>query len=61
MQPRSTQPGSTAAVLALAEVAAAIEAFNRGDSNVVDALDAIIVAVEMHEAGVRHDPRRDAA
>jgi hypothetical protein len=61
MQPRTTQPGPIAAVLTLAEIAAAIEAFNRGESNVFDALDAILEAVEGHRADVKHDPRRDAA
>lgn len=41
-------PFSTTAILALAEIKAAVEAFDSGDTNVVDALDAVIVAVETH-------------
>ncbi len=47
------------AVLAMAEIKAATDAFDRGDTNVFDALDAIRVAVEAcaeSEAG-----RREAA
>ena len=47
------------ALLTLAEIKAAIEAFDRGDSNVCDVLDAIIVAVEAYRAA--GDERRDAA
>jgi hypothetical protein len=46
MRPRWNQSSRTTAVLALAEIKAAIEAFDRGETNVFDALDAIIVAVE---------------
>jgi hypothetical protein len=46
MRPRRNQSSPTIAVLALAEIKAAIEAFDRGETNVFDALDAIIVAVE---------------
>jgi hypothetical protein len=47
------------AVLVMAEIKAATDAFDRGDTNVFDALDAIRVAVEAYaesEAG-----RREAA
>lgn len=47
------------AVLAMAEIKAATEAFERGDTNVFDALDAVTVAIE-GLAG-RDVSRRDAA
>ena len=61
-----TIPSPTAAVLTLAEIKAAVERFDRGDSNAFDALDTIIVAVETHQAAmaraVQHRARhRDAA
>ena len=56
-----SQPSPAAAILTLAEIKAAVEAFDRGESNVFDALDAIIVAVEAQQAAARPEPRRDAA
>lgn len=44
------------AVLAMAEIKAATEAFDQGDTNVFDALDAVKVAVDGYaerEAGTR--------
>lgn len=61
MQPACSQPSPAAAILAIAEIKAATEAFDRGDANVFDALDAIIVAVEAHQAVARPESRRDAA
>jgi hypothetical protein len=52
-------PFATTAILTLAEVKAAVEAFDRGKSNVFEALDAIIVAVEAHQAAMAHDSRRE--
>lgn len=43
-------PFAMNAILTLAEIKAAVEAFDRGDANVFDALDAILVAVEAHQA-----------
>jgi len=59
-------PFSTTAILTLAEIKAAVEAFDRGDTNVFDALDAVIVAIDAHRAALdgeprRKDKRRDAA
>lgn len=48
-------PFSTTAILALAEIKAAVESFDRGDSNVFDALDAVIVAIEAHRAATASD------
>jgi hypothetical protein len=61
-----SHPSPAAAILTLSEIKAAVEAFDRGDTNVFDALDAITVAVEAHQAAMAHDGRceprrRDAA
>jgi len=47
------------AVLAMAEIKAATDAIDRGDTNVFDALDAIRVAVEAYAE--EEDGRREAA
>lgn len=52
-------PFAATAILALAEIKAAVEAFDRGDTNVFEALDAIIVAVEAHQALMAHQTRRE--
>lgn len=54
-----SQPSPATAILRLAEIKAAVEAFDRGDTNVFDALDAIIVAVEAYRNAMAS--RRDAA
>jgi hypothetical protein len=66
MRPLSKPSIQTATILTLAEIKAAVGAFDRGDTNVFDALDAIIVAVEAYQAAIaravhRKDRRRDAA
>lgn len=43
-------PLATTAILTLADIKAAVDVFDRGESNVFDALDAIIVAVDAHQA-----------
>ena len=40
------------AILAMAEIKAVTEAFDRGDANIFDALDAVLVAVEAYRAAV---------
>ena len=52
-------PFATTAILTLAEIKAAVEAFDRGDTGVFDALDAISVAVEAHQAAMAHHGRRE--
>jgi len=47
------------AVFTLAEIKAAAEAFDRGETNVFDALEAIVVAVDAYQATAQ--PRRAAA
>lgn len=66
MQKPSTVSFAKSAILTLAEIKAAVEAFDHGDTNAFDALDAIIVAVDAHRATkapeARRKPRRrDAA
>ena len=61
MRPLHSKLSSTTAVFAIAEIKAAVEAFDRGDTNVFDALTAIIVAVEAYQGSTRSEPRRDAA
>lgn len=46
MRPQYGQSTSATAILTLGEIKATIEAFDRGDQNVFDALGAIAVAVE---------------
>ena len=55
---------ATTAILTLADIKAAADAFERGEVNVFDALDATAVAIEAYEATAREAtarPRRDAA
>jgi len=52
-------PFAKPAILTLAEIKAAVEAFDRGDSNVFDALDAIVVTVEAHQAATAGTSQRD--
>lgn len=50
-----------AAILAVEEMKQAVDAFDRGETNVFDALDSIIVAVEAYQAATRVEPHRGAA
>ena len=52
-------PFATTAILTLGEIKAAVNAFDRGESNAFDALHAIIVAVEAHQAAMTHGGRRE--
>lgn len=52
-------PLTTTAILTLAEIKAATEAFDRGETNVFEALDAVVVAIEAYRAA--EQPRREAA
>lgn len=58
-------PSAPLAVCTLADIKAAAAAFDRGESNVFEALDAIRVAIEAwaetHGASPRPRRRRDAA
>lgn len=57
---RPQLPGSTA-VLLLAEIKQAIEAFDEGDSNVFDTLRAIAVLLEPHRLQEHEQATRRAA
>jgi hypothetical protein len=61
MRPQRSQLSSATAILLLAEIKASIDAFNRGDMNVADALDAIIFAIESHQVAANAEVCRDAA
>lgn len=52
-----TIPFAAAAVLALAEVKAVTAAFDRGELNVFDALEAIVVAVDAQRGVERLRPK----
>ena len=43
-------PFAGTAICTIAQIKAAVEAFDRGQSNVFDALDVIVVAVEAYRA-----------
>lgn len=51
-------PFATTAIRTIAQIKAAVEAFDRGESNVFDALDVIVVAVEAYEATTTKKPAR---
>lgn len=59
MKKPAVLPLAKNAVLVLAEIKAATEAFDRGETNVYDALDAIIVAVEAYRS--TECPHQEAA
>jgi hypothetical protein len=61
MRPSCSQLSQTAAVLTLAEIKAAVEAFDRGETNVSDALEAIIVELEAYRAATRPENSRKTA
>jgi hypothetical protein len=49
MRPVWSQSSPATAILALAEIKAAVEAFDRGETNVFDALVVVAVAVEAYQ------------
>ena len=56
----STKPlPAHAAILTLAEIKSAVEAFDRGESNAFDSIDAIVVSLEHYLAATK--PGRTAA
>lgn len=56
---QNTIPAAKDAILALAEIKSATQAFDRGETNVFDALETIIAAVEAYRATTQ--TRREAA
>ena len=44
---------ATTAILAMAEIKAAAEAFDQGETNVFDALDSVVVAIEAYQAAAQ--------
>ena len=59
MKKPTTIPLAKRAILTIAEIKAAAEAFDRGDISVFDALDEIRVAIEPHRAAA--SPVREVA
>jgi hypothetical protein len=59
MQPIHARSVPATAIFTLAEIKAATEAFDRGDANACDALDAILVAVEAYRVALHTN--REAA
>jgi hypothetical protein len=52
---------SPLAILTLADITSATDAFNRGEINVFDALDSIITAIAAYQATSLPEGRRHAA
>ena len=55
---------ATTAILTLADIKAALDAFEQGEVSVFDALDTVAMVLEGYEATAREatvQPRRDAA
>lgn len=52
-------PLAKTAIMTMAEIKAAAEAFDQGETNVFDALAAILMAVDAYRSPAQ--PRRDAA
>lgn len=50
MKKPAALPLTKNAILTLAEIKIAVEAFDHGETNVFDALDTIVVAVEAYQA-----------
>lgn len=50
MKKPTTLPLAKAAILTLAEIKATVEAFDRGETNVLSALDSIVMAVDAYLA-----------
>lgn len=53
MNETDTNSSTKAAIITLAEIKAALEAFDRGETNVFDALDSVVVAIEAYQAAAR--------
>ena len=53
MKKTDTNSSTKAAIITLAEIKASLEAFDRGESNVFDALDSVAVAIEAYQAAAR--------
>ena len=50
---KNPRTAAAIAILALAEIRAATDVFDRGEANVFDALDAVTVSVESYRAAIR--------
>jgi len=61
MRPEHRHASPTAAVLLIGEIKAAVDAFDRGDLNVFDAVDVVTDAIVAYQEAGRADRLRDAA
>lgn len=61
MKKTDTMTLAKAVILTLAEIKAAVKAFDEGETNAFDAMDAIVMEVEAYRAAARSDRRPDAA
>lgn len=59
MQTPHMIPLAKAALFTITEIKAAVEAFDRGEANAFDAMDAVLVAIEGYRAAL--PPHRKAA
>ena len=57
-KPRAPSP---LAILTLADITSAADAFNRGETNIFEALDSIIAAIAAYQATSLPEGRRHAA
>lgn len=53
MNTPNTISAAKTAILTLAEIKASLEAFDRGEANVFDALDSVVVAIEAYQAATQ--------
>ena len=60
MDVKELRTDAAIAILTMAEIEAATDGFNSGETNVYEALDAITVALEAHQSAARC-PRRKSA
>lgn len=56
MSTHKRRPPAPSAILVLAEIKAAVEAFDRGETNAFDAIDAILVSAEAYRAAAKRRP-----
>ena len=59
MRPTHDQSRPAIAILTLAVIKAATEAFDRGESNVHDVLEAVTVAIEAHRVAIDRRSQRE--
>lgn len=58
MKKPAALPPAKNAILTLSEIKTATEAFDRGETNVLDALDTIVAAVEAYQAAANEGSKQ---